>query len=174
MGAMNTITSPIAYKNDVLSTFWANHVVESHSDAIQTLKQCETLTMFEDWHYSVYDSTNKKCYFATMNTENKMTVEDTTTRQISINYGQLNNFLGDTFVQRSSNIFHPFTYVYFTYPTSHEHCAMHCVFDSNNKCDFFFIYGSYCYLGNFNQVSSIGGPGTHVTTYIYYCKEHSL
>ena len=37
-----------------------------------------------------------------------------------------------------------------------EHCAIHCAFDANNRCDFFYMFHGYCYLGSFNQVGGIG------------------
>ena len=37
-----------------------------------------------------------------------------------------------------------------------EHCAVHCAFDANNRCDFFYMFHGYCYLGSFNQVGGIG------------------
>ena len=71
-----------------------------------------------------------------------------------------------TFVTRDSNIYWEYTYNRFVYPLNVEHCAMHCIFDTESKCDFFFIVHSYCHLGNFNQPSGAYHYTDTVTTYI--------
>ena len=170
IGALNTITSPIAYKNNVVSSHWTNHIEQSHSDAIKSLKQCEALALFEKWHYTVYDGGLQTCYFGMIGTENKMEVADTTTRQMSINYGELTKFIPETFVERQSRIYQPYTYVRFAYPVNEAHCGMHCFMDSDMKCDFFFIHSHWCYLGNFNEAAPIGSTHDLVTAYIYSSK----
>ena len=101
-----------------------------------------------------------------MNTEKPLMVEDGNSRQISINTPVLNEYVMGTFVTRDSNIYWEYTYNRFVYPLNVEHCAMHCIFDTESKCDFFFIVHSYCHLGNFNQPSGAYHYTDTVTTYI--------
>ena len=170
MDFLNSITSPLAYKDNVISDHWTNHIEQSHSDAIETLQQCQALTLMEYWHYSVYDSDTQTCYFGKLKTENSIEVDVSSDKQISINYDELTTFVPDTFVERESYIYNSYTYVSYVYPVNEVHCGVHCFFDSDNKCDFFFIYGSYCYLGNFNEDAPIGSSTATVTTYIYNSK----
>ena len=88
-------------------------------------------------------------------------------RQVSINTAELASFVSETFVTRQSNIYYPYAYVNFAYPMNKEHCSIHCVFDPDDKCDFFFMWNVYCYLGNFNQPDYISSSQDSVTTYIY-------
>lgn len=123
--------------------------------------------MLENWHYTVYDDQQQICYFGIMNTEDTLTISDETTRQITINTDLLENFVSDTFVTRDSNLYYYYTYVRFVYPKNIRHCSMHCFFDAEDKCDFFFVVHSYCYLGNFNQPSYAYHVTDWLTTYIY-------
>ena len=174
MDFLNTVTSPIALKDSVTSDHWTNHIEQSHSDAIETLQQCQALALLEYWHYTVYDSANQICYFAKLKSENTIEVDTTEDMQISINYSELTTFVPDTFVERQSNIYSSYTYSSFVYPVNEVHCGMHCFFDPDNKCDFFLIHGSYCYLGNFNEASPIGSSSETVTAYIYNSKAEYL
>ena len=49
-----------------------------------------------------------------------------------------------------------------------EHCAIHCAMDANNRCDYFYMFHGYCYLGSFNQVGGIGVHHCcpHLTVYM--------
>ena len=170
MDFLNTVTSPIALKDSVISDHWTKHIEESHSDAIETLQQCQALALMEYWHYTVYDSANQICYFAMLKSESTIEVDVTDDMQVSINYNELTTFVPDTFVERQSYIYNSYTYAQFVYPVNEVHCAMHCFFDSQYKCDFFLIHGSYCYLGNFNEAAPIGSSSETVTTYIYNSK----
>ena len=174
MDFLNSITSSLAYKDNVISDHWTKHIEQSHSDAIETLQQCQALTLMEYWHYSVYDSDTQTCYFGKLKTENSIDVDVSSDKQISINYDELTTFVPDTFVERESYIYNSYTYVSYVYPVNEVHCGVHCFFDSDNKCDFFFIYGSYCYLGNFNEDAPIGSSTATVTTYIYNSKTITL
>ena len=103
-----------------------------------------------------------------MKTENVMVIalDDENPRQVSINTDQLDQFVTDSFVTRESDLYYHYTYSRFDNPKNIEHCSIHCYFDPEDKCDFFFIDGSYCYLGNFNQVSYVYHLTHTVTTYI--------
>ena len=78
----------------------------------------------------------------------------------------MSGFVSDTFVTRTSNIYQPYTYSQFVYPMNVEHCSIHCYFDPNNECDFFYILHSYCWLGYYNEDAPIGAYGDWVTAYI--------
>ena len=78
----------------------------------------------------------------------------------------LGQFVTDYFVTRESDLYYHYTYLRFVHPKNIEHCSIHCYMDPEDKCDFFFIDGSYCYLGNFNQVSYVYHLTHTVTTYI--------
>ena len=96
-------------------------------------------------------------------------VDDTTSRQMQINTAELGFFPVDYFTERSSVIYQPFTYSVFANPLNKEHCSIHCAFDTDYKCDFWFIHHSHCYLGSFNQEGGIGVQNSHetITAYIF-------
>ena len=103
-----------------------------------------------------------------MKTEYVMVIalDDENPRQVSINTDQLDQFVTDSFVTRESDLYYHYTYSRFDNPKNIEHCSIHCYMDPEDRCDFFFIDGSYCYLGNFNQVSYVYHLTHTVTTYI--------
>ena len=48
------------------------------------------------------------------------------------------------------------------------HCSIHCYFDAEDECDFYFMSGSTCYLGSFNTEAPIPTPPSGAyTTYIF-------
>ena len=96
-------------------------------------------------------------------------VDDTTSRQMQINTAELGFFPVDYFTERSSVIYQPFTYSVFANPLNKEHCSIHCAFDPDYKCDFWFIHHGHCYLGSFNQEGGIGVQNSHetITAYIF-------
>ena len=189
-GGMSSITSPIAIKDSVTSFHWSDYILETHSDAIESLLQCQSIAVFEGWHYTVYDETLQTCYFGMVKTdktvleisddsnryitlalfemsfETKLSFNTFPYRQVSINTAELSGFVSDTFVTRTSNIYQPYTYSQFVYPMNVEHCSIHCYFDPNNECDFFYILHSYCWLGYYNEDAPIGAYGDWVTAYI--------
>ena len=172
-GSLSIITTDynqVGIKDNVAPSHWTGHLKQSHGD-VQTLLQCQGLTVLEGWHYTVFDDQKNICYFGILKTEERMLMNDDDSQQVSINTNQLDSFISSTFVTRQSSYEYPFTYVRFAYPLNVEHCSVHCFFDSENKCDFFFIvdsyWYSYCYLGNFNQVSYAYYLTDTVTTYIY-------
>ena len=167
--SLNTITTNVGTKDNVLSSFWTEHLVEEHSDSVENKLQCGGLAVEEGWQLTVFDEENKKCYFGMINPDpdNKLTIEDGTLRQIGINTDQLGDFMTDTFVTRQSNLYYYYTYVRFAHPKNERHCGIHCFFDSESKCDFFNVVGNYCYLGNFNQDTHAYHVTNTVTTYIY-------
>ena len=164
--SLNKIIENIALKDNVANFHWTKHLVESHSDSIEKNLQCQSLAVQEGWHYSVFNEDNT-CYFGTMNAENSLVISDELERQVSINTAELASFVSETFVTRQSNIYYPYAYINFAYPMNKEHCSIHCVFDPDDKCDFFFMWNVYCYLGNFNQPDYISSSQDSVTTYIY-------
>ena len=196
-------TSNFAYKSDVISSHWTAHLKHSHQAEIKIQVQCEAMAVIEYWHYSVFDPDEKLCYFGiiSMNSFKKpgeeevpteagsstseappmtegelspLVVDDRATRQIQINTAELGFFLVDFFNERSSIIYQPFTYNSFYNPLNKEHCSIHCAFDPDYKCDFWFIHHSYCYLGSFNQESGIGVHYSYetITAYIFKGKAH--
>ena len=68
-GGMSSITSPIAIKDSVTSFHWSDYILETHSDAIESLLQCQSIAIFEGWHYTVYDETLQTCYFGMVKTD---------------------------------------------------------------------------------------------------------
>ena len=68
-GGMSSITSPIAIKDSVTSFHWTDYILETHSDAIESLLQCQSIAIFEGWHYTVYDETLQTCYFGMVKTD---------------------------------------------------------------------------------------------------------
>ena len=195
---MNTIKddSGFAYKTEVISSRWTAHIRNSHQDAISIQIQCEAMAVLEYWHYSVFDPENNYCYFGIISMDSLMAntqaegeegeippptangeagefkpfiVDDTTSRQMQINTAELGFFPVDYFTERSSVIYQPFTYSVFANPLNKEHCSIHCAFDPDYKCDFWFIHHSHCYLGSFNQEGGIGVQNSHetITAYIF-------
>ena len=195
--------SNFAYKSDVISSHWTAHLKHSHQVEIKIQVQCEAMAVVEYWHYSVFDPDEKLCYFGIigMNSFKKpgneetppaagsstseappmtegelppLVVDDSATRQVQINTVELSFFLDDFFTERSSVIYQPFTYNSFYNPLNKEHCSIHCAFDPDYKCDFWFIHHSHCYLGSFNQESGIGVHHSHetITAYIFKGRWH--
>ena len=68
-GGMSSITSPIAIKDSVTSFHWTDYILETHSDAIESLLMCQSIAIFEGWHYTVYDETLQTCYFGMVKTD---------------------------------------------------------------------------------------------------------
>ena len=66
---MSSITSPIAIKDSVTSFHWTDYILETHSDAIESLLMCQSIAIFEGWHYTVYDETLQTCYFGMVKTD---------------------------------------------------------------------------------------------------------
>ena len=173
-GALNTIIydEHVGLKDNVPSSKWAEHIVEEHSDSIQNKLQCQGLLIEEAWHFTVFDDNLKTCYLGKMKNDEKITVDDDTSRQVSINTDILDSFISDTFTTRQSTIYRGYYYTYFyNYkdsldPHYNGYCSVHCFFDTENKCDFWYMSGHYCYLGNFNQGYSTTSD-TSLTTYIY-------
>ena len=190
--------SNFAYKSDVISSHWVAHLKHIHQAEINIQVQCEAMAVIEYWHYSVFDPDKKLCYFGIiiMNSFKKpgdeeippaaggsstsevppaegefprLIVDDTSTRQVQINTAELGFFPVDFFTERSSVIYQPFTYDVFPHPLNKEHCSIHCAFDPDYRCDFWFIHHSYCYLGSFNQESGIGIHYSYetITAYIF-------
>ena len=153
-------------KDNVPSFHWTEHLEQSHGD-VQTLLQCQALSVLEDWHYTVFDPTLQTCYFGKFKSNKDYTIDDSTTRQVSANTYVLDGFRSDTFVTRSSNLYYKFTYVRYYAPKNTNHCSVQCYFDAEDKCDFFFVVHFYCYLGNFNQPSYAYHLTDTVTTYIH-------
>ena len=170
--SLNTIITNnyLGLKESVPSFHWTQRLVEKHSHSIQNQLQCQGLAVQEGWHYTVFNSELKECYFGMMNILEGISIDDDSPRQVSINTAELSSFKADTFVTRSSNLYYHYTYVRYVYPKNEEHCSIHCVFDLEDKCDFFFVVHSYCYLGNFNQPSYAYHLTDTVTTYIYQGK----
>ena len=137
---------------------------------MNSLLSVVSFPFIEGWHYSTFDDQTNTCYFGILqDQENHITLPDENPRQISINTNEIGSFVSDTFVTRQSNIYSPYPYVRFENPKNIEHCSIHCYFDTENICDFFFIHHTYCYLGNFNQVSPIG-KGHALEKYIQFSK----
>ena len=185
--SMNTIkdNSNFAYKSDVISSHWTAHLKHSHQAEIEIQVQCEAMAVVEYWHYSVFDPDEKLCYFGIISMNSlippaaeappaegelpPLVVDDSATRQVQINTAELGFFPVDFFTERSSVIYQPFTYNVFSNPLNKEHCSIQCAFDSDYKCDFWFIHHSHCYLGSFNQESGIGVhySSETITAYIF-------
>ena len=154
-------------KDSVFSAQWGQHIEQTDSDSITSLKQCQALAILERWHYTVFDDSNNKCYFGILNTEQAITVDAPDEMQVSINTDELSQFVIDMFTTRESNVYYHYTYIQFVSPKNEAHCMIHCIFDTEQNCDFFFIVHSYCYLGYFNQESYAYHLTDTVTTYIY-------
>ena len=56
-------------KDSVTSFHWTDYILETHSDAIESLLQCQSIAIFEGWHYTVYDETLQTCYFGMVKTD---------------------------------------------------------------------------------------------------------
>ena len=146
---------------------WKNLTVHEHEESVESLKHCQGIAVEEEWQFVIYEASQQKCFFGMLEPETNLILEDDIAREFSVNSNELKDFVSNKFVTRQSNIYSPYPYVRINDARSPEHCSMVCFFDVEQKCDFFFIHGSYCYLGNFNQESAIGSSGDWVTTYIY-------
>ena len=67
----------------------------------------------------------------------------------------------------SSDCYAPFIYQKLSGTKNINHCGMHCYFDPEEKCAFYFLQNDECYLGNFNVSDPISSNsfGT-ITIYI--------
>ena len=86
----------------------------------------------------------------------------------------MSDFQSETFVPRESNLYAPFIYQQITGTKNTEHCSVHCYFDAEDHCDFHFLSGSNCYLGNFNTETPVGSSSSTYTTYIFKGKNMNL
>ena len=50
--SLNSITSDVGLKDNVLSESWTAHIEESHSHSVNDLQQCQGLVVLEEWHYT--------------------------------------------------------------------------------------------------------------------------
>ena len=165
--SLNTITNLVGIVIDLPSATWLDLIVHKHEVSVPERQNCQGIMVEEEWQFSVFDDTKKICYFGNLDAEETLDLDDEVVRDLSVNTNQLKEFQSETFVVRHSNIYNPYPFVRYSDAKSIEHCAMVCYFKDEEKCDFYFIHGSYCYLGNFNQASAIGSSGDWVNTYIY-------
>ena len=173
-------------KSNVISSHWTAHIKQKHQNKIGKGVQCHALAVLEYWHYTVHDSSKNICYFGIISFNSlkgydaeselqegeikSLTIDDEASRVIQINAEELKFFQENFFTERSSkNIYQPFTYNSFSGIVNKVKCSIHCAFDSNSKCDFFYIHHHKCYLGSFNQENGISVTNSHetTTTYIY-------
>ena len=162
------MTSPFGDKTDVIPNHWKTHVAEERSD-IESELDCSGLAYFEEWHYSVFDSSGI-CHLGIISKDSVLASAETN-EKININLNVLSDFESDTFVTRTSNLYTPFIYQSFGSTKNTEHCSIHCYFDSNDHCDFHFLYNGYCYLGNFNTETPVGTTSGSHEIYIYKGKK---
>ena len=52
---MEILTFSFGNKNEVVPKHWKSHIVEERSNVLSEA-DCTGLTHFEEWHYSVFDS----------------------------------------------------------------------------------------------------------------------
>ena len=175
----------LSKKSNVISSHWTAHIKQSHQNKISKGLQCHALAVLEYWHYTVHDPSKNICYFGIISFNSlkgyvadselqdgeteSLTIDDETSRVIQINTEELDFFKEDFFTERSSVVYQPFTYKYFSSPFNKVHCGIHCAFDPNSKCDFFYVHYNRCYLGSFNQENGISVINSHqtITAYIY-------
>ena len=163
--ALSTMISPFGEKANVVASQWSRHIGEARTGVSSS--SCDALTFLETWHYSVHDPDSNTCYLANINGEITLEVSIETDLKVEANLNELNSFRDETFKKRESNLQGSFVYDSFGSTKNTQHCSIHCYFDSNDKCDFHYMYGSTCYLGSFSSDSYIGGPNHHLTTYVY-------
>ena len=157
----------------MVASHWTAHIAEVRSDLASNI-DCEALTRLEQWHYNTFDPDNGICYLGLLDSNVGLQVADTVARNAHINVGVLANFHTLNFASLSTNLISPFAYASFAIQqNSMYHCTMECVFDPEDKCDFFFLYSGYCYLCNYNTVSPIASTTASVTAYIYKGKKRS-
>ena len=113
---------------------------------------CSGLAYLEQWHYSVFQSTGT-CSLGLISKDSE-TVTDGSSQKININIDALGDFISVFTLQSYHSRYSPFVYELFENTDDAEHCSMHCYFDGNEKCDFYFLYDSKCYLGNFDTDQS--------------------
>ena len=162
--SLQSITSTFGDKLDVVPKHWKTHVSEERLD-ISSKNDCAGLAQLEEWHYSAFDSSGT-CFLAMISNEN--IIDGIATNQnININTNSLGEFKTETFVTIASNLYTPYVYQSFGGTKNTEHCSIHCYFDSNDDCDFHFLYYDQCYLGNFNTESPVGTTSGSHTIYIF-------
>ena len=109
---------------------------------------CSGLAYLEQWHYSVFQS-DGTCSLGLISNDSE-TVTEGSNQKININIDALGDFISVFTLQSYHSRYSPFVYELFENTDDAEHCSIHCYFDGNEKCDFYFLYGSKCYLGNFD------------------------
>ena len=164
---IDNMTLYFGNKKEVLSKFWNLYVEEVKYNI--TEPSCYGITHLENWHYMVYDS--GKCYLARIGNNQNETIVDLPNepKTIHINSQELalGTFVDDNFRAIHSNRGYHYIFVMYEGTQNIAECGVHCIFDSEDKCDFYYFHDSVCYLGNFNILSPIENVYTgEVTNYI--------
>ena len=162
----NTFISTHGPKEDVASTLWTPHIEKTRT-SIDNEEHCAVFAQLEQWHFSAHDSDAQTCFLGIMETESILTTTNTNKLKLTFNLDLLNEFRDEEFYSRTSSRHQPFIYAHFPTTKNTQHCSMHCYFDPTSNCDFHFLSGNECYLGNMNTASAIGSPGGTFTMYIY-------
>ena len=153
-------------KEDIASEKWMPHIEKTRVE-IENEDHCGVLAQLEQWHFSAYDALEQTCYFGIMETETTLPIESSRYLELNFNLDLLSEFRDEKFYARTSQRYQPFIYQKFSSTKNTQHCSMHCYFDPEGKCDFHFLYGNDCYLGNFNTESAISNVGGTHTIYIF-------
>ena len=169
LDAVTIITSTFGDKAEVPSKHWNAYVSETRYD-LETSTACRVLAQFESWDYSAFEESAMTCHLANFTNEIIISENSEEGLAININANLLEPFQNNFFVSRHSHRFPPFIYKHFPATKNTYHCSVHCFFDPDDNCDFHFLYGSDCYLGNFNTENTVGAPGGHHYTYIFMGK----
>ena len=166
---IDNMTLYFGEKMDVLSRFWNLYVQEVMNDV--TLPSCYGLAHLEMWHYAVYES--GICFLARIGDTSNNTIDDLpdASKTIHINSLELlhGTFVKDNFKELVSNRGHNYVYDKYDNAKNIAECGIHCIFDSNENCDFYYFHDSVCYFGNFNTLTPLDNMyKEEVSNYLNY------
>ena len=166
---IDNMTLYFGEKMDVLSRFWNLYIQEVMDDI--TLPSCKGLAHLERWHYVVYES--GICFLAKIGDNVNHTIDNfpKVSKTIHINSFELlhGTFVIDNFKELVSDRGHNYVYAKYDNTKNIAECGIHCIFDSDEKCDFYYFHDSVCYLGNFNTLAPLDIIFKEaVSNYIHY------
>ena len=152
------------------SARWKQHVYKAKANILTKLECRGTCKLHQFCQYYVHSLADKTCYLADLtNSQQVINVTDSqTTRSVVSNIVELDDFAATTFnIRTSTNKYTPFVYKVIGSIKNFKHCGMNCYFAANNKCDFFLVISTNCYLGNFNTGTPVGSSSSLYNVYIY-------